>query len=60
MLQIKFGKASEAVGRFVIKSTLSVAGLIDVARKKPFNLPRRPNGFADTLGFYGVDPGAYF
>jgi phospholipid-binding lipoprotein MlaA len=60
VLQFKLGKAVETVGRFAINSTLGIAGLVDVARKKPFNLPRRPNGFADTLGFYGVGPGAYF
>src|SRR3546814_3193146 len=26
----------------------------------PFNLPYRRNGFANTLGFYGVEPGPYF
>jgi ABC-type transporter lipoprotein component MlaA len=36
-----------------------VGGVIDVARRKPFRLPRRPNGFANTLGFYGVKPGPF-
>ena len=60
LLQLKVGKAFETVGRFGINSTIGLAGIIDVAEKKPFNLPRRPNGFANTLGFYGVKPGAYF
>jgi phospholipid-binding lipoprotein MlaA len=60
LLQLKIGKAVETVGRFGINSTIGIAGFIDVAKKKPFNLPRRPNGFANTLGFYGVKPGAYF
>lgn len=59
LLQLKVGKASETVGRFAINSTVGVAGLVDVAKKKPFNLPRRSNGLADTLGFYGVGPGPY-
>lgn len=59
VLQLKIGKAFETVGRFAINSTIGLAGLIDVARKKPFNLPRRSNGLADTLGFYGVGPGPY-
>jgi phospholipid-binding lipoprotein MlaA len=59
LLQLKIGKAFETVGRFVINSTLGVAGIIDVAKKKPFNLPRRSNGLADTLGYYGVGPGPY-
>ena len=60
LLQLKIGKSFETVGRFGINSTIGLAGIIDVAKKKPFNLPRRPNGFANTLGFYGVKPGAYF
>jgi phospholipid-binding lipoprotein MlaA len=32
---------------------------MDVAKKRPFNLPRRSNGLADTLGYYGVGPGPY-
>ena len=60
LLQFKVGKAFETVGRFALNSTVGLAGIIDVAKRKPFNLPRRPNGFANTLGFYGVKPGAYF
>lgn len=59
LLQLKIGKAFETVGRFAINSTVGIAGLVDVAKKKPFNLPRRPNGLADTLGYYGVGPGPY-
>ena len=33
--------------------------MIDVAKKRPFKLPRRGNGFADTLGFYGVPSGPF-
>jgi phospholipid-binding lipoprotein MlaA len=59
LLQLKIGKAAETAGRFAINSTLGLAGVIDVARRCPFNLPRRPNGFSDTLGFYGVKPGPF-
>ena len=59
LLQLKPGKALETLGRFAINSTLGLAGLFDVAKRKPFNLPRRSNGLADTLGFYGVGPGPY-
>ncbi len=59
VLQHKIGKAAETVGRFVINSTLGVGGLFDIAKRKPFHLPRRRNGFADTMGFYGVKPGPY-
>lgn len=60
MLQLKPGKAMETVGRFAINSTIGAAGLFDVAKKRPFNLPRRANGFANTLGYYGVGPGPFF
>lgn len=60
LLQLKIGKALETVGRFAINSTLGVAGLFDVAKKKPFNLPHRRNSFANTMGYYGVKPGPYF
>jgi phospholipid-binding lipoprotein MlaA len=60
LLQHKFGKAGETLARFTINSTIGGAGLFDLAKRRPFKLPRRPNGFADTLGFYGVKPGPFF
>lgn len=59
LLQFKPGKALETAGRFGVNSTLGIAGLFDVARRKPFHLPHRNNGLANTLGFYGVGPGPY-
>jgi phospholipid-binding lipoprotein MlaA len=60
LLQLKPGRAFKTLGRFVINSTVGVGGLIDVAKNKPFYLPYRHNGFANTLGYYGVKPGPYF
>lgn len=60
LLQFKPGKAGETLGRFAINSTVGAAGLFDVARRKPFRLPRRRNSFANTLGYYGVKPGPFF
>lgn len=60
LLQLKPGKAFETLGRFVINSTVGVAGVFDVASDDPFNLPWRRNGLANTLGYYGVGPGPYF
>lgn len=60
LLQLKPGRAFKTLGRFVINSTIGVVGLIDVAKNKPFYLPYRHNGFANTLGYYGVKPGPYF
>lgn len=59
ILQHKIGKAAETFARFFVNTTIGVGGLFDIAKRKPFKLPRRPNGFADTLGFYGVKPGTY-
>lgn len=59
LLQLKVGKAGETLGRFAINSTIGVAGVFDQAKRKPFNLPRRRNNFANTLGFYGVKPGPF-
>lgn len=59
MLQLKPGKAFETLGRFAINSTVGIGGLVDVAKREPFNLPRRRNGFANTLGYYGVGPGPF-
>lgn len=59
MLQLKPGKAAETVGRFALNTTLGIGGLFDVAKRDPFKLPYRRNGFANTLGYYGVKPGAY-
>lgn len=59
LLQLKPGKAFETLGRFAINSTIGVAGVLDVAKNKPFHLPHRNNGFADTMGYYGIGPGAY-
>lgn len=59
LIQLKPGKAVETLGRFALNSTIGVAGVIDVAKTRPFNLPFRPNGFANSLGFYGVKPGPF-
>jgi len=59
LLQLKPGKAMETLGRFAINTTVGIGGLIDVAEEEPFNLPYRRNGFANTLGYYGVGPGPF-
>lgn len=59
LLQLKIGKAFKALGRFGINSTVGVVGLIDVAKRKPFKLPYERNGFANTLGYYGIGAGPY-
>ncbi len=57
LLQLKFGKALNSAGRFLINSTIGLAGTIDVA--KSFGLKKDPETFGDTLGHYGVYSGSY-
>lgn len=59
LLQLKPGKAAETLARFTINSTLGFGGLIDVAKTKTINLPYRVNGFAYTMGYYGIKPGPF-
>jgi phospholipid-binding lipoprotein MlaA len=59
VIQIKPGKAAQTLGRFAINATVGAGGVIDVATKRPFNWPRRRNGFAFTLGFYGIKTGPF-
>jgi len=59
MLQLKPGLAFEALGRFALNSTLGLGGLLDVAKREPFGMEFRRNGFSNTLGYYGVDDGAF-
>lgn len=50
LLQHRIGKAGRAFARLAINSTIGVGGLFDIARRKPFRIPFRRNGFANTLG----------
>ena len=59
LLQHNIGKAGQTLGRFALNTTVGVAGFIDIARRKPFHLQQLRNGFADTLGFYGVKAGPF-
>ena len=57
ILQLRPKRATESAGRFLVNSTVGLAGLIDVAAKEGH--PHRPNSFGDTLGRYGVAGGPY-
>ncbi|WP_231738714.1 VacJ family lipoprotein [Novosphingobium sp. FSW06-99] len=59
LLQHRIGKAGRSLARLAINSTIGVGGLFDFAKRKPFKIPFRRNGFANTLGFYGIKPGPY-
>ena len=58
LLQGKFQNSSDELGRFIINSTVGLAGLIDVATnymKTP--IPAHDEDFGQTLGYYGVGSG---
>lgn len=59
VLQLRPKRALKTLGRFAVNSTAGIGGLVDVAKKKPFHLPKRNNGFANTLGYYGIGPGPF-
>ncbi|MEM6909378.1 MAG: VacJ family lipoprotein [Pseudomonadota bacterium] len=59
LLQGKIGKTFETLTRLAINSTLGIGGLFDIAEKEAIDLPYRRNGFANTMGFYGIGPGPY-
>ncbi|PKB14627.1 phospholipid-binding lipoprotein MlaA [Novosphingobium kunmingense] len=59
ILQLKIGRAMKTLARFVINSTVGVLGLFDVAKKKPFKIDYHVNGFAYTLGYWGIKPGPF-
>ena len=57
VLQGDGDKASDTFGRFMINSTIGVAGFIDVAAK--VGIPDHPNDFGITLGKWGSQEGSY-
>ena len=59
VLQLHPGRALQTLARFGINSTIGIGGLLDVAQNKPFNIHYRPNGFGNTLGYWGIGPGPY-
>ena len=57
VLQLKPGKAANALGRFVINSTAGLLGVTDVA--KNIGLKSDPETMGDTLGHYGIGTGSF-
>ena len=57
VFQGKLKGAGIEVGRFLINSTVGLAGFFDLAKK--VNLVTPEEDFGQTLGFYGVKPGPY-
>jgi len=57
LLQLKIKKTGITLARFVLNSTLGIAGLLDPATE--LGLKRQPEDFGQTLGHYGVGNGPY-
>lgn len=57
LLQLRVGSMGKAVVRFVVNSTVGIAGLFDVA--KASGVPIHISDFGQTLGRYGLKPGPY-
>jgi phospholipid-binding lipoprotein MlaA len=57
ILEIHFQDAAGAAARFVVNSTLGVAGIFDVATG--WGLPEHTRDFGETMGSYGVPQGPY-
>jgi phospholipid-binding lipoprotein MlaA len=57
ILQARFFNSVKSLGRFVINSTIGIAGLFDVATH--LKLPNPPTGFSETLSTWGAHPGPY-
>lgn len=57
LLQGKFKQAGQDAGRFILNSTVGVAGIFDVASLSGYN--KHDEDFGQTLGKWGAGPGAY-
>jgi len=57
LLQGKFNQAYRDTYRFVVNSTVGVAGIFDVAGLNGFH--KNNEDFGQTLGVWGAEPGAY-
>jgi len=58
LLQGKVAEGLSDAGRFVVNTTLGIAGLWDIAT--PLGLEKHDEDFGQTLGWWGVPPGPYF
>jgi phospholipid-binding lipoprotein MlaA len=57
LLQLKFKQGAMDTGRFLVNSTVGIAGFIDVATM--IDLPKHDEDFDQTLGYWGVPTGPY-
>ncbi|MFQ5329541.1 MAG: VacJ family lipoprotein [Thermodesulfobacteriota bacterium] len=58
LLQFKFKPAGAELSRFLINTTVGVAGFMDPARDR-WKIYKQREDFGQTLGFYGAGPGFF-
>ena len=58
ILQGEFKKAGINTGRFVVNTTIGIAGIFDIAKKIGFSDYERED-YGQTLGAMGIGPGCY-
>ncbi len=56
-LQGKFKQSAMDLSRFIVNSTVGIAGLIDIASM--IDLPKHDEDFGQTLGYWGMPTGPY-
>ena len=56
LLQLKFRNSYDETERFLVNSTIGLAGVMDPATKY-LKIPRHNEDFGQTLGHYGIGPG---
>lgn len=57
LLQLKWGKFNQSLGRFMINTTFGIGGLFDIASK--LDVPHPDEDLGQTLGYWGLGPGMY-
>lgn len=57
LLQLKWGKFNQSLGRFMLNTTAGVGGLFDVASMA--DVPHPDEDLGQTLGYWGLGPGVY-
>ena len=58
LLQFKFDRAGTELSRFLINTTVGLAGFMDPAREK-WKISKHKEDFGQTMGFFGSGPGFY-
>jgi phospholipid-binding lipoprotein MlaA len=58
LIQGKFQQAGVHTSRFLINTTIGIAGFIDIANDQ-FDMEHHPEDIGSALGYWGIGPGPY-